>query len=86
MIVSEFKENNSSRFDEQFLELLPDFCYEDGCGYPMEMSEVLTKLHCSNPRCPAKLVQRLVALAQDLGIKNLGESKAKAFFSSCALL
>ena len=30
MIVSEFKENNSSRFDEQFLELLPDFCYEDG--------------------------------------------------------
>lgn len=82
MIVSEFKENNSSRFDEQFLELLPDFCYEDGCGYPMEMSEVLTKLHCSNPRCPAKLAQRLTSLAQDLGIKNLGESTSRSFFDT----
>lgn len=82
MIVSEFKENNSSRFDEQFLELLPDFCYEGGCGYPMEMSEVLTKLHCSNPRCPSKLAQRLTSLAQDLGIKNLGESTSRSFFDT----
>lgn len=82
MIVSDFKECSGDRFPEEFLELIPEFCYEDGCNYPMEMSETLTQLHCSNPRCPAKLVQRLVALAQDLGIKNLGESKAKAFFSS----
>lgn len=82
MIVSEFKESNYNRFDEQFLDLLPEVCYEDGCGYPMEMSEVLTKLHCSNPRCPAKLAQRLTALAQDLGIKNLGESTSRSFFDT----
>ena len=48
---------------------------------PMEMSETLTQLHCSNPKCPSKVAQRLVAIANSLGVKNLGDARAQKFVS-----
>jgi NAD-dependent DNA ligase len=46
---------------------------------PMEMSEALTGLHCSNPKCPDKVAQRLVAIANKLGVKDLGDARAIDF-------
>lgn len=77
MLVKEFKERREGGFSNAFYELLPDMCPEQGCGYPMEMSEVLTKLHCSNPRCPAKVAQRILALLNRLGVVGLGDSGAE---------
>lgn len=82
MLVPEFCENRSSLFPDMFYESIPQYCFEDGCGYPMEMTEVLTQLHCSNPRCPSKVVQRLIAMAQSLGVKDFGEARATKFIRS----
>lgn len=79
MLVSEFCENRSPLFPDLFYESIPQFCFEDGCNFPMEMTEALTQLHCSNPKCPSKIVQRLLAIANQLGVKGLGESKAMKF-------
>lgn len=79
MLVPEFCENRMVSLPEEFYKSIPQYCIEEGCGYPMEISEVLTQLHCSNPRCPSKIVQRLVAITQQLGIKDLGEAKASKF-------
>lgn len=75
MLVPVLCENNA--LPDEMMELLPQHCPE--CGYPMEISEALTQLHCSNPRCPSKVTQRLVAIANFLGVKDLGEARARAF-------
>lgn len=77
MLVPVFCEKRSSMLPEEFYESLPTHCFE--CGYPMEMTEVLTQLHCSNPRCPNKITKRMTAIANSLGVKDLGESRAKKF-------
>lgn len=77
MIISEFCDNKIGNFDDAFYESLPRFCPD--CEYPMEMTEAITQVHCSNPRCPSKVVQRMIAMASSLGVKDLGESKAKKF-------
>lgn len=79
MLVPEFYENRLGTIPDEFYESLPLYCFEDGCNFPMEMSETLTQLHCSNPRCPSKIVQRLVAMANQLGVKDLGEARAAKF-------
>lgn len=76
MIVTVLKESGYD-LPEQFLDCLPDTCPD--CGQPMEISEALTGLHCSNFRCPSKVAQRLVAIANKLGVKDLGESRAMGF-------
>lgn len=85
MLVPEFCENKMSSLPDEFYRSLPQYCIEDGCGYPMEMSEALTQLHCSNPRCPSKVIQRLLAIAQQLGIKDLGEAKASKLIHTYGL-
>lgn len=79
MLVPEFCSNRSPLFPDIFYDSLPQYCFEDGCGFPMEMTEALTQLHCSNPRCPSKVVQRLIAIANSIGVKDLGEAKAYKF-------
>lgn len=77
MIVDVFCDNRSELFDDRFYDCLPKTCPE--CGMLMEMSETLTNLHCSNPRCPDKVAQRLIAIANKLGVKDLGEARAINF-------
>ena len=75
MLVSLFVEDANPLFDEKFYSCLPTEC--PVCGMPTEMSEALTGLHCSNPRCYSKVAQRLLAIANMLGVKDLGESRAE---------
>lgn len=78
MFVSDIKENfDSYDLPQQFAEVLPEFC--ETCGAPMEISETLTGLHCSNPRCKDKMVMRIKALCNDLGILKFGESTIEKF-------
>lgn len=62
---------------EEFVMCLPTKC--EDCGAPMEMSEVLTGLRCSNPRCKSKLVMRIRAICKDLNILSFGESTIEKF-------
>lgn len=77
MLVPVFKANRNPLFPSIFYDSIPDTC--EDCGFPMEMSEALTQLHCSNPKCPCKVAQRLVAIANHLGVKDLGEARAEKF-------
>lgn len=80
MLVPVFCQNRNPLFQEIFFDSLPQYCQE--CEFPMEMSEALTQLHCSNPKCPSKVAQRLIAIANHLGVKDLGESRAQKFISN----
>ena len=78
MFVTDIKENyDSYNLPYSFAEILPEFC--DTCDAPMEISETLTGLHCSNPRCKDKMVMRIKALCNDLGILRFGESTIEKF-------
>jgi NAD-dependent DNA ligase len=77
MLVQSFCDNRNDLFADEFFDCLPTVCPE--CGMPMEMSEALTGLHCSNPKCPDKVAQRLVAIANKLGVKDLGDARAIDF-------
>lgn len=78
MFISDIKENyNAYGLPLKFVEVLPEFC--DTCGEPMEISESLTGLHCSNPRCKDKMVMRIKSLCKDLGVLNFGESTIEKF-------
>lgn len=80
LFVSDIKENyDAYRLPLQFAECLPEDC--PTCGSPMELSESLTGLHCSNPRCPDKLVMRIKAICQDIGVLNFGESTIEKFLN-----
>ena len=72
MLVKDFKENEGYRFDEGFLDTLPEYCFDDRCGSPTEMTETLTGLKCSNPRCPSKVAIRIVSMMNRLGVKEFG--------------
>lgn len=73
MLVKEFVDKKVDGFPLGFYECLPTVCSEPDCGYPTEMYETLTGLRCSNPRCPAKVSQRLQAMFTSLGVKGVGE-------------
>lgn len=78
MFVSDIKENyDAYGLPYEFSECLPEFC--ETCGAPLEIRESLTGLSCSNPRCPDKVVMRIKAICQDLGILYFGESKIREF-------
>lgn len=62
---------------ERFVDLLPETCNE--CGSPLAISETMTGLHCSNPRCKNKLIMRIRAICRDLGIVDFGESTISKF-------
>lgn len=64
-------------FPLEFLEVLPTEC--ETCGHPTVITETLSSLHCSNPQCLEKSVQRLVTMLQDMDVKDMGESKCESF-------
>lgn len=82
MLVTNFVRNRTGAFPDSFYDCLPQYCFEDNCGYPMEMTETLTQLHCSNPKCPSKVAQRLKAMANTLGVKGLGDAIAIKFVNN----
>ena len=81
MLVYDFCENRNGILPDIFYESIPKYCPEENCNFPMEMSEALTQLHCSNPRCPSKVAQRLIAIANSLGVKDMGEARARSFIN-----
>lgn len=80
MLVNVFCENRTPLFADEFYDCLPQTC--PVCGMPTEMSEALTGLHCSNPKCLSKVAQRLVAIASSLGVKDLGAARAEKFIAN----
>lgn len=80
MFVQDFVVNKYGQFPDMFLESLPTYCFD--CNSPMEISEVLTGLHCSNPRCKSKVAQRLFALCQNIGVKDIGRKRAESFIDT----
>ena len=78
IFVEDLKEDYSKYgLPERFVDILPDKC--DECGSPLEISETMTSLHCSNPRCKNKLIMRIRAMCRDLGIVDFGESTISKF-------
>lgn len=78
VFVSELKKNYSKYgLPERFVDLLPEECQE--CGSPMGISETMTGLHCTNPRCKDKVVMRIRAICKSLGILDFGESTISKF-------
>lgn len=68
MLVTELR-----NLPDEFIAVLPKICPD--CGQPMYISDTLRELYCDNIECPSKLVQRALAMLQDLGVKNFGESR-----------
>lgn len=78
MFVSDIKENyDTYGLPSRFADCLPEVC--PTCGSATEISESLTGLKCSNPRCPDKLIMRIRAICQDIGILDFGESTIEKF-------
>lgn len=68
---------------QEFLDVLPESC--PYCSSDMLVNEALTELVCINTRCRSKVVQRMMAIAKDLGILGLGESLATKFVNAYRL-
>lgn len=67
-------------FPQEFIDVIPERC--EVCGAENELTDTLTKLMCSNPKCKEKGVQRLVQLLKDIGLKNMGESKCRSMMEN----
>lgn len=74
---------SANTFPIEFLEVLPDRC--ECCGEPTYINATLKTLRCSNPKCTDKVVQRLLVMLQDLGVKNMGESRCRDFLTTYGL-
>lgn len=57
----------------EFINLLPAVCPD--CGSDMQISDTLRELSCTNLYCWGKASQRMVSFLQDIGVKNMGESR-----------
>lgn len=79
MIFIEDLKNDYEKYGlpEKFVDVLPEVC--DECGSPLEISETMTGLHCSNPRCKNKMIMRIRAMCKDLGIVDFGENTISKF-------
>lgn len=73
------KDLNPNVFPQEFLDVLPHTC--ETCGAPTQITETLTSLECSNPRCLEKSVQRMVTMLKDIGVKDMGEAKCAKFLT-----
>lgn len=62
---------------ERFVNSLPVKC--DECDSSLVISETMTGLHCSNPRCKSKVIMRIKAICKSLGILDFGESTISKF-------
>jgi NAD-dependent DNA ligase len=78
LFVKDIKQNYENYgLPLRFVEALPDTCEE--CGSSLAISETMTGLHCSNPRCKDKLIMRIRSVCRDLGIVDFGESTIGKF-------
>lgn len=78
LFISDLKQNyDTYSLPKRFIDTLPDVCEE--CGSPLAISEIMTGLHCSNPRCKDKLIMRIKAVCRDLNITDFGESTISKF-------
>ena len=74
IFVDELKQNYGKyKLPLQFVDCLPDVC--DDCGSPLWIGETLTGLSCSNPRCTGKIVKRIEAISEKLGVKGFAEAR-----------
>lgn len=79
LTVAELK--RSIDLDEpKFWALIPELC--ETCTMPLLMSETLTGLQCSNLRCSDRIVMRVKAILDKLGVKGFGESAIEKFVLS----
>ena len=62
---------------EEFVKSLPVYC--PICNAPLVMSETLTGLHCSNPKCGNKMVMRIRAMCEQLNILGFGEANIEKY-------
>ena len=78
LFVDDIK-NNYAQYGlpDRFADILPSECPD--CGSPLAISETMTGLHCSNPRCKSKIVMRIRAMCKALGILDFGESTIEKF-------
>lgn len=85
MLVKEFKETQGYRFPEEFLDLIPETCINPDCNGATAMSEVLTSLTCTNPRCPSKITVRLLTMLRGIGVKGVGKETARDIVNKFSL-
>lgn len=71
------RDHDRYNLPKEFVDLLPESC--PTCGGIMGISETLTGLHCENSRCQDKLVMRIKAICNDIGILGFGESTIEKF-------
>ena len=81
LLVKELRGN--SELPEKFIDTLLEICPD--CGSDMQISDSLRELSCSNPYCKGKVVQRMVSLLADMGVKNMGESRCMKFIEETGL-
>lgn len=55
----------------EVIEVLPETCE---CGAPIEFTESLRQIYCSNPRCTYKVAARLESMAKKMKVDGFGES------------
>ena len=67
---------------QEFLDTLPETC---SCGGDLLISETLTQVCCSNHRCVNKIANRAADMLASLGVKGMGLSKCKDFFTCLPL-
>ena len=77
LLVKDLKAAEGSPLPDNFLNLLPEEC--DVCGMGMCIQPTLTTLSCINPRCEDKIVARMVAMLEELGVKGIGDEGANAY-------
>ena len=80
IFINDLRRNYESMgLPEEFAFCIPDVCPD--CGAPMVMSETLTGLHCSNPKCGSKLVMRIRQICKDMNVLYFGESAIERFIN-----
>ena len=76
--IDDLKENYEDlNLPEEFVMCLPSRCSD--CGAPLVMSETLTGLHCSNPKCGSKIVMRIRQICKDMNVLGFGEANIEKF-------
>lgn len=79
MLTRDLYNNRRDDIPDEFYLSLPLDCDEVGCNHPIEISEVLTRVHCSNPKCPSKIIKRIGAMMNLMGVKDFGEARVRKF-------
>lgn len=67
--LQQVRENNL--LSDDVLDCIPETCE---CGAPIEFTDSLRQIYCSNPRCTYKVAARLEAMAKHMKADGWGES------------